>query len=128
MYYVKSIKDDLKYELYHTYNILMEEFYSALSEIMQKETYESSYADFKYTSLKKNNPLLSAINSYNLSDSSDPFYKKYNATNPYGIITEIRDIYSGEELIANADGSRGCKPTGFYNLSFTVAFKKHKLT
>jgi hypothetical protein len=103
----------------------MEEFYDRLSDILQKETYESSCADFKYTSLKKNHPLLSAMDSYN---PSDPFYKKYNATNPYGTITEIRDIRSGEELIAYANGARGCKSTGFYNLSFTIVFKKHKPT
>lgn len=125
-----TLSDSMKVDVeIYTNNLLskmdvtLDTFYDSLSNIMKSETYTSSYSDFKYM-VKENNSLLEAIKNYT---KENPFYREYNISNPYGIITDIRHIYCGEHMLSEhmlpgKEGSRGRYSSGYYHVDFTVMF------
>ena len=96
------------------------EFFNCLADIISKDKCESSYTDFTYTNVPKNSELYIAFSSnQNFIDNklihefNILYDKKYK-------IKDIKNIVVSDVLIKTSP--RGCTPTDFYNISFTVYY------
>lgn len=105
-------------------NITIMEFFNSLCDTMSKDECSSSYKDFTFTNIPKNGELYIVFSSnQNFIDNKliDEFNLFYDKTYQ---IKEIKNIVVSDILIKTSE--RGCAPTNFYNISFTVYYNNLK--
>ncbi len=109
-------------------NITINEFYDTLYEKASKDVCSNSYADFTYTNIDHKNDLYVELLPYNDknidANSNSKLISDFNLKYAGKVtIKEIRNIKISDVLIKTSP--RGCSPTGYYNISFTVSYINH---
>ncbi len=95
-------------------------FYEDLYDTISTDSYSNSYKDYKYSDVSADNELYIALSQYTpecklISDFNSMCNHKY-------IIKNIKDIIISDVLVKSSP--RGARPTGLYNMSFTVCYTK----
>ncbi len=109
-------------------NNSLNEFYDSLYEKASKDTYNNSYADFTFNIIHSKNDLYIELLSYNNKNidatTGSKLISDFNLKYADKVtIKEILNIKIGDVLIETSP--RGCSPTGYYNISFTVNYINH---